>query len=106
MTALEVFKGEAEQAGVGGGAGNQQGGGFGQPKNIAQAAEQEGQGRQGFAGDGVTLLQAGGGGGAGEDLDGVAGLGQVEGEVSEQLGGGGVAGVEVLGDQGEGRHSA
>jgi len=58
----------------------------------------------------VALLEPGGGpgnsdrgqgagaGGAGEDLDGVAGLGQVEGEVGEQLGGGGVAGVEVLGD--------
>jgi hypothetical protein len=30
--------------------------------------------------------------GGGEDLDGVARLGQVEGEIGEQLGGGGVAG--------------
>ncbi len=101
LTALEVFKREAEQAGVGGGAGDQQGGGFRQPKHVDQAAEQEAKGGQGFASDGVTLLNASGGGGAGEDLDGVAGLGQVEGEVGEQLGGGGVAGVEVLADQGE-----
>ncbi len=47
----------------------------------------------------MLLKKLGGGGGAGEDLDGVPGLGQVEGEVGEQLGGGGVAGVEVLGDQ-------
>jgi hypothetical protein len=51
-----------------------------------------------LAGDGALLEELRGGGGAGEDLDGVARLGQVEGEVSEQLGGGGVAGVEVLGD--------
>jgi hypothetical protein len=44
LTALEVSKGEAEQAGVGGVAGDQQGGGFGQAKHVAQAAEQKAKG--------------------------------------------------------------